>query len=79
VLVDGYVCYHARASDCSDRDVRCRMIMKREYDFEVTWTTIPRVREAPEQGSDGVAFVRVQVYVQDVVNQDACISKQYWW
>ncbi len=39
--------------------------------------TIPRVTEAPEQGVDGGSLVRVPVYVQDVVSQDACISEQY--
>jgi hypothetical protein len=29
------------------------MIMKREYDFEDTWTTIPLVRDASAQGVDG--------------------------
>jgi len=45
-------------ADGADRGVRRRMIMKREYDFDGTWTTIPRVRDAPEQGGDGDAIVQ---------------------
>ena len=33
--------------------------MKREYGFEGTWTTIPRVRDAQTQGCDGGVLVRV--------------------
>ena len=59
--------YHAGASaGCrlpsgarTSRDVRRRMIMKREYDFAFTWTTIPRVRDATAQVGDGGALVRV--------------------
>ena len=54
--------------------MRCRMIMKREYDFEGTWTTIPRVRDATAQGGDGGVLVRVH----EGRGQDTCISEQYW-
>ena len=48
------------------------MIMKWEYDFEGTWTTIPRVRDATGQGGDGGALVRVH----EGRGQDTCISEQ---
>ena len=37
----------------------CCMIMKLEYDFEGTWTTIPRVRDAQPQGCNWGALVCV--------------------
>jgi len=49
------------------------MIMKREYDFEGTWTTIQRVRDAPAQGG---VWARLCVCMQDV-GQDTGISEKY--